>query len=582
MHAENVLQRYHLPRGGTGLLYGDALQTEVELNLDGEERQAAIDDWALCRQNYRVRKSRARARMIEARREGPIGSCSVSAGLPAVRSSNGRLPEITLPKFTGKVLEFPAFWAQFEANVHKRRDLDNATKFTYLLSNTEGTARNAIEGIPLTPENYSQAVDILKKRFGRPRQVIREHLAALWREPACREMTTQGIQALVDDVTKHLRCLTALDRDPFAGRLPVSEALMPMLRDKFPPALIRAWDTNIGPEATDEEDNLQKFLEFAQWQAGLLSTSMGEETKPSASRQEERTPSSKPLRPERRSVDRIRSTAAALAVVAAKGCPFCSGGHKAEACEKFQQADLPGRRDMARTKEVCFRCLETGHMAKGCREGRPCGVDGCRQRHHRLLHPSSTTKSPRSARSGRARQGLLAARGVPGVNCLFDTGAEVSFIRKDVADVLGLTGPHERCRFTTLGGRVGPERRWRREEFRLGAAEGSSRRGACTRMQALVIPRVCGEVPTAPTESSDGTPARTVAEAERAESAAGGRCVALAESENQKTSAKEIAINKSFWTPIAAHAVEDTPYPPLIIQSTYLVAGRTNVWSIRT
>ncbi|KRX79040.1 hypothetical protein T06_3478 [Trichinella sp. T6] len=53
--------------------------------------------------------------------------------------------------------------------------------------------------------------------------------------------------------------------------------------------------------------------------------------------------------------------------------------------------------------------------------------------------------------------------------------------------------------------------------------------------------------------------------------------VALAESENQKTSAKEIAINKSFWTPIAAHAVEDTPDPPLIIQSTYLVAGRTNV-----
>ncbi|KRY26275.1 hypothetical protein T03_1187, partial [Trichinella britovi] len=58
--------------------------------------------------------------------------------------------------------------------------------------------------------------------------------------------------------------------------------------------------------------------------------------------------------------------------------------------------------------------------------------------------------------------------------------------------------------------------------------------------------------------------------------------VASAESENQKTSAKEIAINMSFWNPIAAHAVEDTPYPPLIIQSTYLVAGRTNVWSIRT
>ncbi|KRY02952.1 hypothetical protein T12_12755, partial [Trichinella patagoniensis] len=48
------------------------------------------------------------------------------------------------------------------------------------------------------------------------------------------------------------------------------------------------------------------------------------------------------------------------------------------------------------------------------------------------------------------------------------------------------------------------------------------------------------------------------------------------------TSAKESASHKSFRTPIAAHAVEDTPYPLLIIQSTCLVAGRTNVWSIRT
>ncbi|KRZ47830.1 hypothetical protein T02_9183 [Trichinella nativa] len=531
MHAENVLQRYHLPRGGTGLLYGDALQTEVELNLDGEERQAAIDDWALCRQNYRVRKSRARARMIEARREGPIGSCSVSAGLPAVRSSNGRLPEITLPKFTGKVLEFPSFWAQFEANVHKRRDLDNATKFTYLLSNTEGTARNAIEGIPLTPENYSQAVDILKKRFGRPRQVIREHLAALWREPACREMTAQGIQSLVDEVTKHLRCLTALDKDPFAGRLPASEVLMPMLLDKFPhPALIRAWDTNIGPDAAEEEDNLQKFLEFAQWQAGLLSKSRREETKPSASRPEERTPSSKPLRPERRSVDRIRSTAAALAVAAAKGCPFCSEGHKAAACEKFQQADLSGRRDMARTKE-------TGHMAKGCREGRPCGVDGCRQLHHKLLHPAPTTESTGSSGSDRTHpslgrgtsgstsgstsgKGLQTARacayGPNGnhvvVNCLLETGTAVSFIRKDVAKILGLTGPHEGCRFTALGGRVGPECRWRRVEFRLGAVGSSSRPDASTMVRALAITRVCGKVHPGPAESSDGSPARTVPE----------------------------------------------------------------------
>ncbi|KRY56245.1 hypothetical protein T03_5383 [Trichinella britovi] len=324
----------------------DALQTEVELDLEGEERQAAIDDWAACHQRYRVGKSRARARMVEARGECPIDGDNVSAGRPAVRTGNGRLPEVTLPNFEEKVLEFPSFWALFEANIHKRGDLDNATKFTYLLSSTEGTARSAIEGIPLTPENYTQAVDILKARFGRPRMVIREHLAALWRAPACREMTARGIQSLVDEVTKHLRCLTA-------GRLPVSEALMPMLQDKFPPALIRAWDTNIGPDAAEDEDNLQKFLEFAQWQASLLAKSKREDPKSSAAKSEQWTPSKKPSRPEWKYGERIRSTAAALAVVAAQSCPFCSGEHKAEECEKFLQADLSRRRDSGRLGATC-------------------------------------------------------------------------------------------------------------------------------------------------------------------------------------------------------------------------------------
>ncbi|KRY44422.1 hypothetical protein T03_4079 [Trichinella britovi] len=186
---------------------------------------------------------------------------------------------------------------------------------------------------------------------------------------------------------------------------------------------------------------------------------------------------------------------------------------------------------MARTKEVCFRCLETGHMAKGCREGRPCGVDGCRQLHHKLLHPSPTTESARSSGSDSIHPSLWAVRSTSGkglqtaracaygpngkhvvVNCLLDTGTAVSFIRKDVAKILGLTGPHERCRFTALGGRVGPECRWRRVEFRFGAVGSSSRPDASTMVKALAIPRVCGKVQPGPAESSDGTPARTLPE----------------------------------------------------------------------
>ncbi|KRY05934.1 hypothetical protein T12_15818, partial [Trichinella patagoniensis] len=255
----------------------DALQGELVLDLDGEERQSAIEDWSKWRKLFRQRKSRACAIIEEAHGNRPMGIDSDDSCRPAVRAGNGRLPEMKLPQFSGKVLEFPTFWAQFEASIHNRSDLDAATKFTYLISSTEGRARSSIEGIPLTAANYPQAVSILKARFGRPRMVVREHLTALWKLPACSEMSMRGIQSLVDEVTKHLRCLVALNKDPFAGPLPLSESMMPMVRDKFPLELLKAWDTKLGPDAGEDEDNLQKFLEFAQWQANLLTKPLEED-----------------------------------------------------------------------------------------------------------------------------------------------------------------------------------------------------------------------------------------------------------------------------------------------------------------
>ncbi|KRZ13000.1 hypothetical protein T11_3412 [Trichinella zimbabwensis] len=65
---------------------------------------------------------------------------------------------------------------------------------------------------------------------------------------------------------------------------------------------------------------------------------------------------------------------------------------------------------MSRKKGVCYKCLKTGHRARECRKGRQCGVDGCRQVHHQLLHPPAVRESARSPEPDRSLQGLLAAR----------------------------------------------------------------------------------------------------------------------------------------------------------------------------
>ncbi|KRX56203.1 hypothetical protein T06_7569 [Trichinella sp. T6] len=508
----------------------DALQAEWEQDLEAGERRAAIEDWAKSRRRFLEARARAQGRLRPKQLNGP--SCSEGCNSGNLRQTAapariGKLPELTLPQFDGEVLKFPTFWAQFEASVHSDTELDDATKFAYLLSNTTGRALGAIAGIPITAANYPQAVGILQKRFGRPKIVARAHLLALWKAPECREMTRQGIQTLVDEITKQLRCLAAMGKDPHAGELPWSEALMPGLKEKFPRELQRAWDLKVG-SGPESEDNLEKFLEFAQLQADSLSPP--DEFSPEASREEKGGEATrKELKSaERKGRDCVASSAAALVASIQRVCPFCEGDHNATGCQRFLDAEPSARTRMAREKGVCYKCLKTGHRARECRRGPPCGVDGCRQPHHQLLHSPATREPPQSPGPDQSHQSFLAARNARGgglqtiraraygpdgnqvvVNCLFDTGSQVSFIRKDVAEVLGLTGSHQRCRFTTLGGRVGPVRRWRRVEFRLGAVESSGRPLTSTLIRALAIPRVCGKVQPVPGERSDGAPAGT-------------------------------------------------------------------------
>ncbi|KRX83300.1 hypothetical protein T06_12996 [Trichinella sp. T6] len=121
----------------------DALQVEVELGLEEEQRKMAEDDWSKYRKRFRERKARALALMRSngtdqpgrlddqgdaASRSGP----EVVTAATSVHELTARLPRYDLPKYSGDFAEFRAFWDQFDYRVHQRKDLSNAAKLTYL------------------------------------------------------------------------------------------------------------------------------------------------------------------------------------------------------------------------------------------------------------------------------------------------------------------------------------------------------------------------------------------------------------------------------------------------------------------
>ena len=81
-------------------------------------------------------------------------------------NSNGKLPNLSIKCFNGNPIEFQSFFDSFQAAIHENNSLKNITKYNYLRTFLRGPTLTSISGLSLTSENYNQAIEILKKRYG--------------------------------------------------------------------------------------------------------------------------------------------------------------------------------------------------------------------------------------------------------------------------------------------------------------------------------------------------------------------------------------------------------------------------------
>lgn len=133
---------------------------------------------------------------------------------------------------------------------------------------------------------------------------------------------------------------------------------------------------------------------------------------------------------------------------------------------KFLQLSVGDRCDRAKEMRVCYCCLKKGHQVRSCYSRKRCGVNGCTQAHHPILHnPQSKTLNAseeqhnivqRSQRSCHTDDGIsqhvlfqilpvkLYANGIVKSTYAFcDDGANVSIIDRGLAKELGLRGKRE-------------------------------------------------------------------------------------------------------------------------------------------
>ncbi|CAB4012401.1 TNF receptor-associated factor 3, partial [Paramuricea clavata] len=159
---------------------------------------------------------------------GSVTSIVNIAGTPVQQTSGSvrvKLPKLEVKKFKGSVFEWQEFWDAFESSIHTNVGLSDVDKFSYLKGLVEEPAKSAISGFSLTAANYGSAVELLKRRFGKPVTIQRAHINELLNlQGVYKERETGRLRALYDKIECHYRGLVALK---------VGEATYSNLLDQF-------------------------------------------------------------------------------------------------------------------------------------------------------------------------------------------------------------------------------------------------------------------------------------------------------------------------------------------------------------
>ena len=118
-----------------------------------------------------------------------------------------KLRKFEIKRFSGDSLEWETFKETFETAIEHNKNLKKIEKFTYLRGYLEGTALQAIDGFPLTNDNYSNARNLLKERYGNPQLITSCHINNLIEPEAVSGSNVKDLRDLFDKIKISVRAL---------------------------------------------------------------------------------------------------------------------------------------------------------------------------------------------------------------------------------------------------------------------------------------------------------------------------------------------------------------------------------------
>ena len=404
------------------------------------------------------------------------------------------LPKKELTIFDGDPLEYWNFIKSFENSITVNASSESE-KLMYLLQYTSGVAKDTIKCCLVMDSSlgYQMARKLLEERFGHPFTIASKYVTKLTDGPPLKPSDRAGLLAFADqlkDCEHTLESIGYLDEINSADNLRRIVQRLPFhLRTKF----IEVADQI---QQTGQRTNISHIAEFVKVKARaannpvfgcVVDVARGkpDDQKRTSKARGAASPNERVTTLNTQETNpRGRQSAYYTKEVPATRyaiCPACNGAHSLVKCKHFVDKNFEERLQVMRKAQLCHKCFKYGHIAVGCLARSTCEVQGCKRRHHTLLHPpspqhtmqsrarvadqgtqvdSSTPLRSGQANSTSAGKGKVCLRVVPvkvrrhdasktvETYALLDSGSDISLCDKNLAMELGVHG-HQKTFFLT-------------------------------------------------------------------------------------------------------------------------------------
>ena len=311
------------------------------------------------------------------------------------------LPKKELPVFDGDPLDYWNFIKSFENSIVNNA-ASESEKLMYLLQYTSGVAKETIKCCLVMDSSlgYRKARELLEERFGHPFTIASKYVSNLTQGPPLKPWDRTGLLAFADrlkDCEHTLQSIGYLEEINSADNLRRIVQRLPFhLRTKF----VELADQI---QQAGQRTNISHIAEFVKVKARAANNpvfgcvvDVGRDRSENPSRNQKRGASSA----ERLSTFNTRETKSGVESSLPSNkfaptvkCPSCNGNHSLAKCNNFKDKNFDERLQVMRKAQLCFNCFKYGHISVGCLAKSACEIQGCRRKHHTLLHPPSSQKT---------------------------------------------------------------------------------------------------------------------------------------------------------------------------------------------